>query len=675
MLSAASVVHTPHLNIELVTDTEAIAPGKAVTLALRIRHEPGWHTYWKNPGDSGMATAVRWSVPDGYRVAPLLWPVPKRLPVGPLTNFGYEGEVFLLSQLEASADASSRRPVDVVADVDWLVCKDICIPGSARLSLALPQKSEAMQNSRSRAAALERARNELPQPLAGWSVQASQRNDAIVIVLEPAHGSEQEITRLTFFPDEDGIIENASEQTLERRGNRYQLTVQASQGLGSRARLSGLLVAEPRWLRSSSAAEVAIPVVSDGGGTDPISLAVALVCAFVGGLILNLMPCVFPVVSIKVLGFVEQAHGERRALRVHGLAFASGVVTCFWALAFTLIAFRTTGSHLGWGYQLQSPSVIAALALLFFALGLNMSGVFELGATVQRLGGISGAKGYRGSFFSGLLATVVATPCTAPFMGAALGFALAQPAGIALLVFTVLALGMALPYVVLSLAPQWVRWLPRPGRWMQTLKQLLAFPLYLTVVWLSWVLATQAGAGAAAYLSLGLVLLAAAAWTWGRFGGAAAVTYRTRLIGGIAAVFLSVAAAIVALPAPVAPSHTAAQSPWLPFSEEELARARSEGRWAFVDFTAAWCVTCQVNKQLVLNTDAVTRRFVEKRVVLMRADWTSRDTRIGAALRRLGRSGVPVYALYPPTGGPPQLLPEILTHEMVLAALEAAEPI
>ena len=377
------------------------------------------------------------------------------------------------------------------------------------------------------------------------------------------------------------------------------------------------------------------------------------------------MPCVFPVVSIKVLGFVEQAHGDRADLRRHGLAFAAGIVLCFWAVAGLLLVLRASGEALGWGYQLQSPIVVSALAVLFFLLGLNLSGYFEVGARVQSIAGdVRDRHGLTGAFLSGLLATAVATPCTAPFMGAALGYALTQPAIEAMLVFTSLAFGMAAPYVLLSFAPGLTRLLPRPGRWMETLKQFLAFPLYLTVVWLVWVLGEQLGTTAAAKLLAALVIVTAAIWAWRRFAPTTGA-----LVG------LTFLAAAIWIGWPGTDDHAVRQSTsdWAPYSDEALATARAKGA-VFVDFTAAWCVTCQVNKRVVLATDAVKQAFADRAVTTMRADWTHRDEHITQALARLNRSGVPVYALYPAGGGAPELLPELLTRDVVLEALARSAP-
>jgi len=667
------------VDAELVAETRSIVAGRPLTLALRLQHEPGWHTYWRNPGDSGLATSIRWELPEDFRAGPLRWPAPARLAIPPLANFGYEGETLLLTDIETPAGLLPGTRATFGAQAEWLVCREICLPGGARFRLSLPIVAAPPEPDPYWGPRIARARAELPQPLTGWSAKATLNGGSISIALRPMRARVPEIDRLTFFPFEDGIIENAAQQSLTREADAYILQVAAALGLAPATTAAGLLVAEPGWGGSlRSAAEIELPVTAQDTTASPmtsVTLALALLSALAGGVILNLMPCVFPVVSIKVLGFLERSHGDRRRLRLHGLAFGCGVLVCFWVLGLALVALRSAGTELGWGYQLQSPAVVSGLALLFFLLALNLSGVFEVGSFLQRVAGVARVhEGYGGSFLAGLLACVVATPCTAPFMGAALGYGLVQPAGTALLVFTALAVGMAGPYVLLSFLPALTRQLPRPGPWMQTLKQLLAFPLYLTVVWLAWVLGEQRGLSAVTHLLVALVLIGAGAWTWGwmgsaRFRGSSPVPW------AVATAVLMVGGAGIAWQGGVRAAVDQAQIGWSPYSDVALARARSEGRWVFVDFTAAWCVTCQVNKRLVLNADVVTRRFAQMRVTLMRADWTSRNARIGDALRRLGRSGVPVYALYSPGDAPPRLLPEILTRDIVLRALDAAGPV
>jgi thiol:disulfide interchange protein/DsbC/DsbD-like thiol-disulfide interchange protein len=673
----AAPLQTPHVEAELVSAVRSIEPGKPFTVALRLKHDEHWHTYWKNPGDSGMATAIQWSLPAGFAAGPIEWPTPRRIPIPPLANFGYDGEIYLLTSVQPPADLAPGRAIALAARAEWLVCKDVCLPGGATFRLSLPVATGEAEADPRRGPLLAQARSKLPRPLTGWTADVSQTREGILVRLKPSRSGVRDLRQVAFFPEDDGIIENAAEQKLLRDGDGWVLRVTAAQGIGSRATVDGLLVAEPGWNEAmeGAAAQVSLPVAASAPelAPRPTTLLCAALLAFAGGLVLNLMPCVFPVVSIKVLGFVEQAQGDRRRLRLHGLAFGSGVVVCFWAVAGLLLLLRSSGAALGWGYQLQSPLLVTALAVLFFVLGLNLSGLFELGTRLQVLaGGVGGGHGYRGSFLTGLLATVVAAPCTAPFMGAALGYALTQPAGLSMLVFSALALGMAAPYVALSASPALIQRLPRPGRWMQTFKQLLAFPVYLTVVWLVWVLGKQQGLDGAVRLLAGLVLLAAGLWALGRWG-VPSISVRGRVLARAAASVLAVTAVAVAWPGDSARARAPTPDPrWQPYSSAALRVAQASGRPVFVDFTAAWCVTCQVNKRLVLESEPVRRAFEQKQVMLMRADWTNRDADIAAALARLGRSGVPVYALYAQgAGASPRLLPEILTRDLVRGALDA----
>jgi thiol:disulfide interchange protein/DsbC/DsbD-like thiol-disulfide interchange protein len=696
--SLGAPLDVPHARVELVAAQDSIRAGQPLLVALRIEHEAGWHTYWKNPGDSGMPTRIAWTLPQGFAAGPILWPVPERIPVGPLTNIGYHGETLLLTEIATPKTLAPDVPSRIEAKAEWLICKEVCLPGGATLSLELPAgagKADARW-----ALKLRDARAAVPQPLQGWKVTAQPSADHIVLHLAPQDGAQRLPGNLVFHPDDAEIVDYPSPQSLVREDTgSYRLELTAAPAFkGNIAALSGLLVADTgssldgmsraatisaAWPGGAPTARASPPTAAidaeqittaaRGTDADRLGLVLALTFAFLGGLVLNLMPCVFPVVSIKVLGFVEQAHGSAQRLRAHGLAFAAGIVVCFWIVAGSLIALRASGQALGWGYQLQSPPIVAGLATLFFVLGLNLSGVFEWGLKLQTAAGnVSERGGLRGAFFAGLLATVVAAPCTAPFMGAALGYALTQPVLQSMVVFTALALGMAAPYVALSFQPKLVRWLPRPGRWMETFKQVLAFPLYLTAVWLVWVLGEQLGIGAAARLLAALVLVAAALWAWNRFLTPAHGSRRA--VALVAVVALLVTAALFGWPAGEPRAATAdASGSWTPYSDAALQAERASGRAVFVDFTAAWCVTCQVNKRLVLDSPVVQRAFADHGVVRMRADWTNRDALITAALARLGRNGVPVYAVYSTTrDGAPELLPELLTSDIVVRALERA---
>jgi len=685
---SATPVQRPHIEAELRPEKSSLRPGEPLTVALRLKMENRWHTYWKNPGDSGLPTRITWTLPQGFSAGPIQWPAPRRINVGPLTNFGYEGEIFLLTDLQVPAGVAAGTAVPITAKADWLVCEEICIPGDATFSVMLPVSNEPAAADPKWTKAIERTREQLPRPLEGWNVEAYLRGDDLVLRLSSAQARVTRIHNLTLFPDQDGWIENASPQRMIRTAGGYELRVASSPALRSKSGpLTGLIVAEPGLARGVAAAVVEVPVESTSALADEIleqpalspfadlGLLAALGLALLGGVILNLMPCVFPVFSIKVLSFVEQARGNPARLRAHGLAFAAGVLVSFWVVAGVLLALRAQGEALGWGYQLQSPSVVAALALLFFVLALNLSGLFEVGTSLQSLAAkLRLRNDYADSALSGLLATLVATPCTAPFMGAALGFALTQPAIEAMLVFSALALGMSSPYLLLCFWPALISRIPRPGRWMETLRQVFAFPLFLTVVWLAWVLGKQAGVDAVARLLAGLTLIAAALWMVGRWRGS---TETGKRAAAIVALVLAVAGCVFAWPGNKTDEAVAKEisGPWKPWSADALASARAKGRAVFVDFTAAWCVTCQVNKRLVLESDALHARFEERNVVRLRADWTNQDAQISAALRDLGRIGVPVYAVYAAGGNAaPILLPELLTQERVLRAIDEAAP-
>jgi len=598
-LAQAAPLRTPHVEAELVAERTAVVPGKTLTVALRLKAIPGWHTYWRNPGDSGQPTALEWKLPAGYAAGEMQWPAPEKLPIGPLANYGYEGEVLLLTDIAVPADA--KAPVTLGAQARWLVCNpERCIPEEGALTLALGAGSGG---DGPLAAEIRYTRETLPQRAGGdWRFAAQRRGAAVELEIGAPAGFAPKT--LEFFPYEEGKVLHAGAQPLARDGGTLRLAIPVSaQPVGEFTRVAGIL-ASP----GQPPLEIDVPVVP-GAPAPSMGLIAALAFAFAGGLILNLMPCVLPVLSIKVLGLAGTKHAA--AMRAHGLLYGAGVVASFLALAGLLIALQAAGRGVGWGFQLQSPVFVALLALLFLALALNLSGAFEFRSLVPAgLANASAANPHADAFLTGVLAVLVASPCTAPFMGAALGYALTESAAAALAVFAALGVGMAVPYVLLAFRPQWLKHLPKPGPWMQRLKRWLAVPLYATVVWLAWVFSIQVG-----------------------------------LAG-----------------------TQPPQDAWQAWSEERVAGLVAQGKPVFVDFTAAWCVTCQVNKQLVLSRPETERAFAEKGVALLRADWTRQNPDITRALAALGRNGVPVYALYR-QGREPKLLPEILTLEAVRAAL------
>jgi thiol:disulfide interchange protein len=643
-------VAAPHVQVELLADVATLRAGREAHVGVRFVPEPGWHVYWRNPGDSGEPPSVAWTVPPGFSVGALEWPAPARIAVGPLANYGYEGSVLLAARLDVPDDVAAPR-VDVQARARWLVCdEEECIPGSGTLSLALPLGAGTPAPSAA-AALFEAARARLPvAPPPAWRLGASVAGDALALEVR-GMGAGLDRPPL-FFPFGREVLEHAAPQTPAALDGGFRLALPRwSQSGAAPTTLEGVLTVGER------AYAVAVPVAGPGLAIQP------LVLAFAGGLLLNLMPCVFPVLALKAFGLVGLAGEDRRLARAHGLAYGLGVLVSFWALAGVLLAVRTGGRPLGWGFQLQSPVVVALLAGLFFWMALALLGATTIGGSLMGVGGrLAAAGGGRGAFFSGVLATVVATPCSAPFMGTALGYALVQPPAVALAVFTTLGVGLAFPYVAVTWVPGLAARLPRPGRWMETLKELLAFPLLATVVWLTWVASLQGGAAAVAGILTMLLLLGLAAWVTARWR---AGWSRVVAAGAVAASL----AAVAAIGSGAAPSAATGDG-WEPYSAarmDELLRAKAP---VFVDFTAAWCVTCQVNERLVLETRAVRDKMRAAGVIRVRADWTNPDPDITRALQQFGRDGVPLYVLYTGTEDRPRILPQILTSELVIAELD-----
>ncbi|MGZ5649032.1 MAG: protein-disulfide reductase DsbD family protein [Usitatibacter sp.] len=683
--SAAPVVKTEHVEAELVTDKVAAQPGKALLVGLKLRMEDRWHTYWKNPGDSGLPTRIQWALPEGWKAGPIQWPYPKLLPVGPLMNYGYEDEVVLLSPIVAPPDAKPGR-YTLTAKAEWLVCKDVCIPEKGELDLVLPlAMGEAAANPRFQAH-IERAQGMLPVEAPGWTFESAISGKTLVVRMTPPAGANAP-QKVAFFPEREQLIEPAAPQKLRREGHSLVIEMKLAEPPTLPADgVVGVAVSEQDWpaiarkaiavnaplsKQLASAAAVSESAASPGGGAViGTSTLAALAFALLGGILLNLMPCVFPVLGIKVMGFVQHAHGQPRAMRLQGAIFAVGVVVSFLALAGLMLLLRAGGTQLGWGFQLQSPAVVTLLAALFFVLALNLSGVFEWGAFAQSLTSNLSARGiYADAFLAGVLATVVATPCTAPFMGAAVGFTLTQSTALSLAIFAVLGVGMALPVLLLSLFPRLMKRLPKPGAWMETFKQVLAFPLYATVAWLTWVLGAQAGNDAILALLAGLVMIAMAGWMYGRWDHSPSLWRPT------VAIIFAAAGVLVAWPGPAGdaapgiPAARAGELQWEAWSPERVQSLASQGKPVFVDFTAAWCVTCQVNKRVALHNEDVMKAFASRGVVALKADWTRQDPRITQALSALGRNAVPVYALYLPGESEPRLLPELLTPSIVLAEI------
>ncbi|TWI69617.1 thiol:disulfide interchange protein DsbD [Pseudoduganella lurida] len=673
--AAGPVVTTEHVRSELVAHApDGIRPGSTVWLGLAIAHQPHWHTYWKNPGDSGLATTLAWKLPAGVEAGAIAWPTPKRLPLGPLMNYGYEGTVLLPVPVTVPAGFKGTS-LKVGLHAEWLVCKEICLPEAGDYDVDLPVgaplvASKALFDATSAAT-----------PVAVKGATATARVDGNVLAVA-VRGLATQPQPLEYFAEDAGVIDYAGKVDQQWTDGVLHLRVPLSpQRTESPAALKTVLVApgEPAgWTVSmpvegpwpAAAAPAPAPAPLPAPAPAPAassSFLLTLVLAFFGGALLNLMPCVFPVLSLKVFSLLQHRDDRRRAVS-GGIAYTAGVVLSFTALAALLLALRAGGDELGWGFQLQSPLVVTLLAALFTLIGLNLAGVFEFGGVLpSSLAGHRAKNPLVDDALSGALAVAVASPCTAPFMGAALGVALTEPAPRALAIFAILGLGMAAPYLAVTLLPGLARLLPRPGAWMVRFKVLMAFPMFATVVWLLWVLGQQTGIDAMAAVAALLVALAFACWTV----GTPAQTRRGRaLLAGTGLVVLALSARFAwpllhAEPAAPAQAHAG----WAPWSAQAVEAARGAGKPVFIDFTAAWCITCQFNKRTVLNDAALVKEFGTKNVVLLRADWTRRDPAITQQLAQLGRSGVPVYVLYGAKDGTPQVLSEILTVDQVKAAL------
>ncbi|MGB8029773.1 MAG: thioredoxin family protein [Terracidiphilus sp.] len=674
--AASNSANAPHLQVQLVLPQKLLSAAKASEAGLYFKLEPGWHIYWENPGDSGEPPHINWTLPKGITATPLEFPAPKRLPLGPLMDYGYED--FVVFPFEIKVDkTASIGPAVLHAKVDWLVCREVCIPGKAELDQDVQTVSgepNGLGSFDDYSALLEGAWSQIPQPfpsLPGDRAVFQPSADGFRLEVDTGHRE----TRASFFPENENILDNPAPQAVTPTPKGLILNLEKDANLTTNpALLKGVIeLSDGNFEISAEPGTVAPPVAAPTFSL--FALARILGLAFFGGILLNLMPCVFPVLFLKGLALCQSGSEERHKLRAHGFVYTAGILVSFWALVALLLALRAAGATLGWGFQFQSPVFLSLMAGLLFFLGLSLAGQFAIGLTLTSAGGSLAAKqGYAGSFFTGVLAVVVATPCTAPFMGAAIGYALAQPAAVTFAVFTALALGLASPYVALTLQPAWTRLLPKPGAWMDILKQAVSVPIFGTVIWLAWVIATAYGSALLAALLANFLLLAIAGWFLGRWPAKRWATSVAVLILAVVVVACVVAPKEFAAEpssAPVASSSggAAAAGSWQPWSADAVQRALAAGQPVFVDFTASWCLSCQVNERVALDRPEVMQAFAAASVALFRGDWTREDPAITQALTDLGRSGVPVYALYTPGQSAPQLLPQVLTPGIVTDAL------
>ncbi|MFZ5528494.1 MAG: protein-disulfide reductase DsbD family protein [Pseudomonadota bacterium] len=704
--AAVPEVDTGQVRARLVASSGDVRPGEQVTIGLHQRIIEHWHTYWANPGDSGLATTIEWTLPAGASAGDIQWPIPHRFKLGPITNHGYEGEVTLLSPVTVPKDAKPGTSFPVEAKVNWLVCQETCIPQEAHLSLSLPVVTPG-QAAAPGSPLIQQAKAQLPVA-SPWKVEAQAHAQGIALRVPDPKFATARIKDAWFYPLAWGHVAHNADQPREVDAQGLTLKLQSGEAPPQAGQaLPGVLVitqTDGAGTETSRGYEVSVTVPPGAGVGAPsgdqsqtqaaapapsteaqasIGLGLALVLALLGGLVLNLMPCVFPVLSIKALSLLNHGDQTPRQARLHGLAYTGGVLASFALLAGLLVAVKAGGAQVGWGFQFQSPLFVLAVAYLMFAVGLSLSSVFTIGASVTGVGSsLAGRSGYTGSFFTGVLATIVATPCTAPFMGGAIGFALTQPTPALMAVFLSLGFGLALPYLLLSTWPALQRWLPRPGQWMERVKQVLAFPMYGAAAWLVWVLAQQAGVDAVAAALGGMVLIGFAAWAYDSARGAGGRLARQ---GGIALAGVALLVAVggsglaVQAGADNAGSGTASNAKaggsWEPYSPDRFDALRAKGEPVFLNFTAAWCITCLVNERVALNKAPVAEAFKAQGITYLKGDWTRQDPQISQVLEKFGRSGVPLYVYYPQgLGSKPVVLPQILTPELVVAAVKEGAP-
>lgn len=663
----------------MVADTTAIVPGQPFQVGVLLKMAPGWHTYWENPGDAGLPTSISWSLPEGFGTGPIQWPLPQRvIEPGDIVVYAYKDEVLLLTTV-VPPENLTEQAVTLKAVVAWLVCEEICIPGSGEVTLELPVATSAAPAQEELFARFQEqlpSAEAPPYPLK-WQRdnQDANDNDHAGNLALTVEGLDQ-AQAIDFFP-----LPTTGQQVGHPQGGQL-VDGKATVTMKSADEIRGVLVVESDagrqgWLVSSG--EAATAPSGAGSGTP---LALALFYGFLGGMILNLMPCVLPVISLKIFGFVRQAGEARGKIFRHGLAFVAGIFLWFMGLGILVVILKSAGSEVTWAFQFQNPWFNLVIASVVFVFALNLFGVFEIvlpGRTHTALDGAASGDGYAGSFAQGMLATLLATPCTAPFLGTALGFAFSQSSVVILTMFAAVAFGMGLPYLLLSAQPGWMKILPRPGAWMERMKQFMGFPLMATLLWLLYILGNQKGLEGVIWVGGFLLCLALAAWIYGAFCGPFS-SGRTRVVA-IILIFLVLgwggkyflADKFVASARATSASESSGGIAWQPFSEKALQGLLAEGKSVFLDFTADWCLSCKFNERTAIDVPAVREMLATSGIVPMKADWTNANPEITAALKRFGRVGVPFYVIYPAgRSGDPITLPEILTEQIVLEGLRKA---
>lgn len=649
---------------ELVSRFHDAVPGTEFEIGLLLRHDSKWHTYWKSTGDTGLPTRIQWSLPQGWNASEILWPTPAVFKIGDLVNYGYGDEVLLPVRISVPASAKVGSVQDIKAEVSWLMCADQCVPGKASLTLAV-QVADKDGGATKACTLFEASHTAMPSPLSDASGVFDPKTHAVRVTFkstEPFH-------HFYVFAEGDDSVVYGAPQSVSRSADKISVTLQGTDELKAGSQFSGVFAADggPRkggWAGSFSvpleSGTVAAPTVSDDTPQTGLSSWLAVAMAFIGGLILNVMPCVFPVLSLKILSLVQDR--QRINLPLHGVVFTLGVLLTMLVLAGVLIAVKSAGISVGWGFQLQSPIFVASLAVIFAAISVNLLGWFEFSGV--RVSGGSYSNSLLNCFATGVLAVVAASPCTAPFMGAALGYALTASIRESIFVFLALGLGMSLPWLVLSLFPVLTAWMPKPGAWMNVFRKLMAIPMLLTMIWLLWVLSQQVSFTALVLYIAAVISLCVCLFLYGKLQFSLLTAKLPIVLSAACAVLLFAAASSSLFRQPDAAVQAA--DAWSPQAVENALEA---GKPVFVDFTASWCVTCQANKIAVLDREDIREAFKQHGVVFLVADWTNQNPDITQALESFGRSGVPLYILYSPEGKT-TVLPELLTKNIVIGALD-----
>ena len=685
-----SVVTTDNVRAELISEVSTVKAGEPFWVALRQTIKPRWHTYWKNPGDSGLPTEIAWTLPPGAKADPIVWPTPSLVDVQGIINYGFHDDILLMVKVTPPADASGT--LHLAAGVSWLVCDDVCIPEDGKVALDLPVGAAATPANAATRALFDKARRDVPLE-SPWPARYGMATSGDPTLVIDAKGLKPDtISDVYFFPSDWAGVANMSKQRAVVTADGIRIPLKKSDAAAKAAppaQASGTLVLTEKTgdgthrqafdiVAKLDPAFVPSAALVSASNEESLSFVEALLFALVGGLILNLMPCVFPVLAMKAAAFARLAVHSRSDMRRDGFAYTVGVLVSFGAMAAAILAIRSTLGEVSWGFQFQSPIFSLLVAYLFFVVGLNLSGVFEIAGGFTGMGqGLASKGGVTGAFFTGVLAVVVATPCTAPFMAAALGFALSQPAPQTVAVLLAMGLGLALPYLALSMTPALQRLMPRPGAWMDRLRQFLAFPMYASAVWMIWVLTQQTGADGVLYALGGMILIAFAIWLLRIGGPISPATWVRRSVAAVA-VLLALAAVIkiedspaTAAAASGGPSAGVSFEGWERFSRARMMEAVAARKPVFVDFTAAWCITCLVNERVALETAGARKAFEQTGTVKLKGDWTNRDPEITALLKELGRAGVPLYLYWAPGADKPLILPQVLTEASIVAQLAA----